>query len=668
MNLKTLVVTGFLLPCTLISAAQPNVKFGDVTPADFAPQVYLKDSSAEAVVLYDAGTAKYEGNSDSWFNVLYTYHKRIRILNKNAFSVATVEIPLYKDNDKSDELDKMEAATYTLEDGKVVKTKLDKASVFKDKASSDVVIKKFTFPNLKEGCIIEYTYTINSPRTAHLRGWVFQGQYPVLQSTYETNVPTLFNYVFLNSGYYDLQPAVSKTTENYRLQAKDNSSAFSSAEVINYNADVIHSRWTLSNLPPLVKEKYTTTIWNYLAKIEFQLRSINMPNSIPRPVMQTWTQLVTEMLKDENFGEALSSKNGWMENDLVSLTVKNDPLQTAQKIFSFVQQNFSCTDYDAIYMPGTLKSAYTARKGNIAELNLVLTAMLRKAGITADPVLLSTRANGFAYEEYPLINKFNYVVSRALIDDKEYLLDASRKKIGFNHLPDYCYNGYGRIINAEPKLLSLSADSLKEVKTTNIFISNSPDGKKLEGSFNSDLGYYESYDLRNDMSSGGKDDFFKKIKASYTYDINMQNEGIDSLNNYNDPVSVHYDFSISPDEDIIYFNPLLTEAYKSNPFSAATRNYPVEMPYTSNEVITVNMEIPKGYKVDELPKSERVKLNDNDGMFEYLVQADAQMIQLQCKLRINKANFNPEDYDTLRDFYARIVKKQSEQIVFKKAK
>jgi len=216
--------------------------------------------------------------------------------------------------------------------------------------------------------------------------------------------------------------------------------------------------------------------------------------------------------------------------------------------------------------------------------------------------------------------------------------------------------------------LSLSADSLKEVKTTNIFISNSPDGKKLEGSFNSDLGYYESYDLRNDMSSGGKDDFFKKIKASYTYDINMQNEGIDSLNNYNDPVSVHYDFSISPDEDIIYFNPLLTEAYKSNPFSAATRNYPVEMPYTSNEVITVNMEIPKGYKVDELPKSERVKLNDNDGMFEYLVQADAQMIQLQCKLRINKANFNPEDYDTLRDFYARIVKKQSEQIVFKKAK
>ena len=80
--------------------------------------------------------------------------------------------------------------------------KLDKASVFKDRASSNVVIKKFTFPNLKEGCIIEYTYTVNSPRAFNLRGWVFQGKYPVLQSNYETDIPTLFNYVFLNNGYF----------------------------------------------------------------------------------------------------------------------------------------------------------------------------------------------------------------------------------------------------------------------------------------------------------------------------------------------------------------------------------------------------------------------------------------------------------------------------------
>jgi hypothetical protein len=35
---------------------------------------------------------------------------------------------------------------------------------------------------------------------------------------------------------------------------------------------------------------------------------------------------------------------------------------------------------------------------------------------------------------------------------------------------------------------------------------------------------------------------------------------------------------------------------------------------------------------------------------------------------LKKANFNPEDYATLRDFFAYVVKKEAEQIVFKKIK
>jgi hypothetical protein len=33
---------------------------------------------------------------------------------------------------------------------------------------------------------------------------------------------------------------------------------------------------------------------------------------------------------------------------------------------------------------------------------------------------------------------------------------------------------------------------------------------------------------------------------------------------------------------------------------------------------------------------------------------------------LKKANFKPEDYNSLRDFFAYVVKKQSEQVVFKK--
>jgi hypothetical protein len=41
---------------------------------------------------------------------------------------------------------------------------------------------------------------------------------------------------------------------------------------------------------------------------------------------------------------------------------------------------------------------------------------------------------------------------------------------------------------------------------------------------------------------------------------------------------------------------------------------------------------------------------------------------MRSRIKLNKAIFEPDDYRTLRDFFAAVVKKQSEQIVFKKKK
>jgi hypothetical protein len=92
------------------------------------------------------------------------------------------------------------------------------------------------------------------------------------------------------------------------------------------------------------------------------------------------------------------------------------------------------------------------------------------------------------------------------------------------------------------------------------------------------------------------------------------------------------------------------------------------MAHARDEVYTLTMEIPKGYVVDELPKSAKVLLNTDEGFFEYLIVKDESQIQFRSRIKLVKANYGPEDYATLRDFFAYIVKKQSEQIVFKKKK
>jgi hypothetical protein len=122
------------------------------------------------------------------------------------------------------------------------------------------------------------------------------------------------------------------------------------------------------------------------------------------------------------------------------------------------------------------------------------------------------------------------------------------------------------------------------------------------------------------------------------------------------------------DEDLVYFNPMLTEVQRENPFASADRYYPVEMSSCIDETYVFNMDVPTGYAVDELPKSARVKFNEDEGMFEYIIAKSGDHIQMRSRVQLKKATFEPEEYQTLRDFFGYIVKKQAEQIVFKKIK
>jgi hypothetical protein len=120
---------------------------------------------------------------------------------------------------------------------------------------------------------------------------------------------------------------------------------------------------------------------------------------------------------------------------------------------------------------------------------------------------------------------------------------------------------------------------------------------------------------------------------------------------------------------MLYLNPLFGEAQKENPFKSTERKYPVEMPYTFDETIVATVYVPTGFEVEEMPKQVRVKLNEeNEGVFEYAIAQSGNIISLRSRVKIDRTFYLPEDYEMLREFFNLIVKKQGEQIVFKKKK
>jgi Domain of Unknown Function with PDB structure (DUF3857)/Transglutaminase-like superfamily len=662
-----------LLLCTYLTptAAQEKspVKFGKISPADFATKVYPIDSNANAVVIADIGNSEIVGNTKGFFSIKHKHFKRVHILNKNGYDAANVSVYLYSiSNDREEELQSLKAYTYNLENGKVEETKLDtKEGVFKDKIDKNRVIKKFTFPNIKEGSIIEYEYTTVSDFLFNLQPWEFQGGYPRLWTEYNVSIPQFINYVFLMQGYYSPHIKDAKVRrEAFNLSENGGAGA---SERYSFTAEVTDHRWVLKNLPALKEESYTSTLDNHLSKIEFQLSEYREPLTY-KNVMGTWPQLTKELLTSEDFGLPLSKDNNWLGDEIDGLIKSaKDNLEKAHKIYAHVRDHYTSIGYRGMGMDQNLRNIVKSKKGSTVEINLLLTAMLRYANLPAYPVMLSTRSHGYTYAMYPILNRFNHVVVKTEANGQDFYLDATEGRLGFGKLEPECYNGHARIINPEATAIELVADSLKENKFTSVFLVNKEGGGQI-GSVQQTPGFIESYQLRNRIKAKGGADLEEEIKKQFADNATVSEFMVDSLDKYDEVVGIKYKIeSPKPDEDILYFNPMFTEGIKENPFKSAERFYPVEMPHTLNEVYTLRLDVPVGYMVDELPKQIVVKLNEEgDGFFEFRLSESGGTISLRSRVVINRAYFLPDEYEMLREFFNLIVKKHSEQIVFKKKK
>lgn len=665
-SIFTLLLTGIFLCGYAQNETSPFPKFGKITSKDLRTKFYTIDSNANAVVLSDVGSASVQGNTSGWFSILSKRHTIIHILNKNGYDEASIEIPLYMDGRSEEKVSGLKAVTYNLENGKVTETKLEKSGQFLEIIDKNRKVLKFTLPQVKEGSIIEFQYKVLSDFISIPDPWYFQRlTAPTLWSEFSFIVPQFFKYNMLSRGYLTLTYSDRKDRlENFNVSGGGGASI---TQRSSFSSGVSDYRWVIKNAPELKTENYTSSILNHIARMEFQLAAQSDP-LVMRSYRSTWEEITKNLLLSENFGQKLNANNNWMSDDVKPLLSGGDNFQKAKKIFEFVRDNFKSNGDYGVYMNQTLRNVFKSRQGSVPEINLLLTAILRYAGLQADPVLLSTTGHGYAFEHAAMINSMNYLVVQFYDNGKAYYLDATQPRLAFNRLPLFCYNGHARVVNEIATSITLSADSVSERKSTVFFFANRPDGK-WAGNVKQYAADYESFSLREEIAEKGKDAFLSKIQKNYGSTAFISDLSIDSLDRYEAPVNLGYKIEFTnQDEDILYINPTFSEGYKKNPFVSAERSYPVEMPYTHDESILATLEIPKGYAVDELPKQILIKMDETgESFFEYRITLSENIISFKNRLKINRTMFMPDEYESLREFFNLVVKKQSEQIVLKKS-
>jgi len=590
MQIKRFIYLMGILCLALNSYAQKKeFKFGKVSAEDFNAKPFGIDSAAAAVKIFDIGDCYFEYNERNGFEYIYERHVRYKIVNKNAYDLADFQIALYRSNNSSKEdLLRMEAATYNLEAGKTVITKLGKDSKFTEEFNKNYQIKKYTLGNVKEGSIIEYKYAIRSPFTFQLRGWSFQSSVPTIYNEYNIKTPEYLMYKPSFSGYYKINQTKRETINAHYVTG------------VTSNAN--YSQYTLENVPALRKEAFITTMDDYITSIDFELMATRYPNDIYRDYTGTWPKIIKGLAEDENFG--LFIKKSSIAKTILPTIIngETDTLKIANLIYNYVKNNVKWNDSHRLYSSEkNPKSILDKKTGSSADINLLLLIFLKEAKIDANPVLISTRSNGM-HPGYPIISKFNNILIHAKIGGKDLFLDATDKDhfLGMVSFESLNHQGFSIDLKTETGAWVSTEPTYGDEKAYNYSLTLDKENK-LKGTI---LQYYKGYgalSLRNKYRSNASEtEFVKKLKKD-KQGLEIDNYKINNLDNFEEVLSEELTVTIEDNVEeagnLIYLNPLLYERTKENFFKHETRNFPVDFAYPLKETIRATINFPNDYEI-----------------------------------------------------------------------
>ena len=656
---KLLLSLALLCATSVVATAQKKVKkekeleieFGKVPPEDLLMTVYPLDSSAEAVVLAAKGRLSIEEGHDGGMQLNFQFFRRVKLLKKSAFGTeGDIKITYYS-KDNYEDLRRVKAAVIQ-PDG--TRQELTKKEFFEEKSTKEYTTKKFAFPNLKEGSIIEYEYELISQNLHTLKGWQFQENIPVRHSEVWLSVPQYFEYVYLFRGRQKLKKGELKE------------------DFMNATVRIAVQKMSADSVPALKPEgDYITTMNDYLTQIDFQLSRINYPSGRIENRMTNWKDVAEKLTKHESMGEQFRKKGNygdvWKAVKPLLETAKTDN-EKIKIVYDYLCKNVNWDEdnYSEYSSQESLNAAFKKKKANSGQLNMMLLACLSEAEVKAYPMLVSTRKHGKPVTIYPIMDQFNHLVCYIERDGKPLIIDVGsiHRPVGLPRVSTL--NEQGWILDKEnPRWVDIAAPLSNEVSLANFKLN---DEGTLTGSISSNYKGYAAVTERGNEDE--KHEKTKKALAKDFPDIKIDSITTANLDNTAEPfkrvVYCAIPNAATTAGDLIYIKPSLKTDFDENPFKQPKREYPVEFPYPFKDQFVLNLTIPDGYAIEEMPKSVRMNLPENGGTFQYLSSVTGNMIQLTIKIQLDKLRFEHEDYDIVKEFFNQIATKSAEQIVLKK--
>ena len=510
---------------------------------------------------------------------------------------------------------------------------------------------------VKEGELLEVSYSINFPYDEKIVNWRFQSQYPTEFSSVKLSIPEVMKMKEILEGNFDEELQRSnETTRSVRLNNQ------------TQTLTVSEHYYQFNQMPSAMPEPFADHSRYQLMHLHMHIDSVTIGTEVKKGFVEGQMERIVEALSTRadfllRLGPALDIKSEY-DHRIKSVSDREERLA---RIYDLVRRHITWDRVDSLATGHPLSKVWNDKKGNSTEINLVLVKLLQTYGYDAMPLILSTHTNGPVDTDEVALADFNRTVAYVRFDNRGIVLDATGRYYDYPTIPV-------SILNTRGILISMDKNRWVEVKDTGSVYKNtvtllghlSGDSSFITNVYVNSYAYAkpEHVDILETDSLKGLRRYFergnKKIQLKHFI---AANEWVDTL-----PLAQEFDIRVPlvKNDNLAGVVPTWFSIPDTLFTITEDRKCDVNFGYRQEYDLVSDFTFPENYEIYLLPNNVQLTALNGSVQFEREYHPGETDFSLRQTLRIGKSHLTKAEGVELAKFLKKINNLNSQQVVLKK--
>ncbi len=339
-----------------------------------------------------------------------------------------------------------------------------------------------------------------------------------------------------------------------------------------------------------------------------------------------------------------------------------------KKIFYWVQDNIRYIAFEdgiAGFKPDECQNVYKKKYGDCKGMANLTKQMLKIAGYDARLAWIGTKRIAYDYS-LPTIAVDNHMICAVLHNDKYYFLDATESYNPLGAYAERIQNKQVLIEDGDNYILHKipSDESLHNTETLNADLKI--ENETIVGAISRHYNGQSKTSFLNNINSlqtDQRDVVLESYITNGNKNLVVSNIHVTDINDRDKDLNLNYQINhnntVSSFDNEMYIDIDYYKEYKN--LSLKDREISYLFPYKILEKTLINLEIPEGYKIKELP--ENLVIDTKDFGISFIYKHTDTKIVYEKIIQFKSAEISKNELNTWRTFHKKLKNQYQKQII-----